>query len=433
MAITTCQPFTTYTFEVLAVNSAGSTAGAVHSATTFTVPAPGAPTWWSGTVSSSQINLAWNAVTYASRYLVEQWDGAKWNTVVTTTNTYASITGLSANWTYWFNVCAQNDSGTTWGNQNTAKTYQVPLNLTNPATYVPNGNDTALMNQNATYSVVSGTLFNPSTGQPDPIDVQQHQIGDCWLLASLAEAAQRKPALITNMIHEYGQEIAPDGKLVNVYAVNFFDGSADTGDGVGHPNLRTVYVDNELPSNGTLYNAPINSVLWVSLIEKAYVVAVGQNITIVGNVSWNDMHQTSPNNGGGNEAVYGYGVLNIGYASWALHAITGNMALEIVNYTPSDLTMDFNAGDLVCLYTVNPAQGGPSDPKLVAGHVYAVLSVTAQPTAPYRIFNPWGVDAGNHYWAYNHVNTTYGLVDCGSGFISEGQYENFCMMTICHM
>jgi hypothetical protein len=55
-----------------------------------------------------------------------------------------------------------------------------------------------------TYQVVNGTLFGPNG--PQYSDVKQSPyLGDCWLVASLAEAAYCDPALIRNMFTYLGQ------------------------------------------------------------------------------------------------------------------------------------------------------------------------------------------------------------------------------------
>ena len=287
------------------------------------------------------------------------------------------------------------------------------LNLANPATYISVNEN--LVFDSGKYSTVTGPLFNPATGEPSPLDVQQHQIGDCWLLSTLADAAQLKPSLITNMIHYVGEDIAPDGFLVNVYAVKFYTCTPDVFSNV----TETVYVDNELPSGGSIYDTPFNGNLWMSLIEKAYVVAVGQHIVTVDN----DVH-----NGYGNEATYGYGVLNNGWASYAEHAITGNVATDLSNFTAADAVKYINSNCLVCLSTPS----NPPDSHIVGSHYYALVGVNTQSTFPYELLNPWGVDASNNYWANGCVGVKYGLAWYPSGYLTEST-GNFDHMSVCNM
>src|SRR5262249_10931831 len=89
-----------------------------------------------------------------------------------------------------------------------------------------NGNEIWLT---PTYQTVTGELFGP--GGPSYKDVQQTRLGDCWLLASLAEVAVRMPWDIQGLfINNY------DG----TYTVRFFNGAT----------ADYVTVDSELPQLG---------------------------------------------------------------------------------------------------------------------------------------------------------------------------------------
>ena len=69
------------------------------------------------------------------------------------------------------------------------------------------------------------TLFN--NGGPSYLDVEQGEVGDCWLMASLAEVAARDPQDITNMF-TYDGTTVDNGATVGLYTVRFFssNGSA---------------------------------------------------------------------------------------------------------------------------------------------------------------------------------------------------------------
>ena len=71
-----------------------------------------------------------------------------------------------------------------------------------------------------TYSNVNGTLFGPNG--PSYLDVQQGDVGDCWLLASLAEVAARDPEDIRDMFTADGTTVE-NGVTVNLYKVRFYD------------------------------------------------------------------------------------------------------------------------------------------------------------------------------------------------------------------
>ena len=126
------------------------------------------------------------------------------------------------------------------------------------------------------YQQVNLPLFS---GVPTYADVNQGVLGDCWLMASLAEVADRSPSTIENMFINNG-----DG----TYTVRFYHNSV--------PDYVTV--DTYLPSGGNLYDHP-KADLWAALAEKAYV----------------------QENAGGwigsqNQGVESYQALSGGYASW---------------------------------------------------------------------------------------------------------------------
>ena len=125
-------------------------------------------------------------------------------------------------------------------------------------------------------------------------------MGDCWLIASLAEVAARDPQDITNMFTYDGTTVVK-GATVGLYTVRFFSSNGSAFD---------VEVNTELPAAGEYYDFIENGlgtqVLWVALAEKAYAEA-----NSVGYVT------TSHEDDGA------YDALNGGYPSWALQAITG--------------------------------------------------------------------------------------------------------------
>ena len=162
----------------------------------------------------------------------------------------------------------------------------------------------------ANYTNVAGNLF--VNGTPSYLNVHQGQLGDCWLLASLAEVAAREPSVIKNMFTYEGLETefvttqyarVPVATNVGVWEVRFF---------FANGNSFYVTVDSMLPGGGTIYaqpnvtNALGNGALWASLAEKAYVEANGDGFV----TSQAMLHNA-------------YGALNGGSPLWALSAIAG--------------------------------------------------------------------------------------------------------------
>ena len=399
------KPNTTYTFDVQYVTAGHQYGMPVKSVTT----PPGAPTWWDGIASCNQINIGWSPVAGATVYYVVRYVNSSWTVIGSTTGTGFAVRGLNPNTTYTFDVCAANNHGGTWGTVKSATTYQVPMYLDNPGCWIPSSaNQNIPVDSHAVYNPVYGPLW--TSAGPQATDVRQGDIGDCWLLSTLACAAQKDPSLIVNMFKYDGVEPAADGKgLVSIYAVTFFSGLAATsGDAA-----KTVYVSTELPNGGGLYDQPVNSVLWVALAEKAYVIAANQGIV--------NVNRPLNNN---------YWEVHDGFGSNAMHAITNHVAVDVTSFSASDVSKDYTYGDLVCLAT--PSTPSPSDSHIVGGHYYAVLSVTAQTNYPYEIFNPWGIDESNPFWAYGTKQTKYGLFDVNAPFINHrSSYENFDMMSVC--
>jgi hypothetical protein len=233
-------------------------------------------------------------------------------------------------------------------------------------------------------------LFNG--GGPSYLDVEQGAVGDCWLMASLAEVAARDPQDIVNMF-TYNGTIVDSGSTVGLYTVRFFN-----------TNGSAVYiqVDTELPSGGEYYDHVQNDLgsqaLWVALAEKAYAVANGY-----GYVTTSNMNQNS------------YDALSGGWPSWALHAITGNYAAEY-SVNTGNLISDWNAGDLIVMCTDTPVSS-----YIVPSHCYALVGYNSGSGLPFELFNAWGTDSSG--WAPGCSGTIYGLFNANAPFISQNFAE----------
>jgi hypothetical protein len=234
----------------------------------------------------------------------------------------------------------------------------------------------------AAYSPVNGSLFGPNG--PSYLDVQQGGVGDCWLMASLAEVAARAPQDIRGMF-TYDGSTVEDGSVVGVYTVGFYNNSG---------LARYVVVDTELPAAGGLYHHPVNGVLWVALAEKAYPEANAAGFVTTGQVGADS-----------------YDALNNGWPSWALPAVTGLPASEY-SLNPSDVAGAWNQGKLVVLCTSTPASS-----YIVRDHCSALVGYDPSSGLPFQLFNAWGADPSD--WAPGCTGTIYGLFNANAPFLSH--------------
>jgi hypothetical protein len=255
--------------------------------------------------------------------------------------------------------------------------------------------DTTINGLVYSYQVVANQpLFaaGESSSQVNYYDVTQGQIGDCWLMASTAEAAYKDPAAIWNMFTYDG--ISPDNGAA-VYTVRFF-----------RPNGTADYltVDTELPQGGAVFAHPTHTIpspsltsfdnlrsplanpsttteLWVALLEKAYAQENTEG--------W------LPSNSSGSNS---YQALNyISHVSVAgtdqiLHALTGIAATGSNSVTASALLSAEQNSQMIVLGTGSPSYK-INGAYIEGGHVYAVVGYNTH-TQLYTVFNPWGLNGG---------------------------------------
>ena len=341
---------TTYYFDVAAYNSAGASWANYQSATTIAkLTPPAAPSFTAKAVSGSQINLSWNTVSGATGYLVEERINGAWTQIasVGSGGTSYSVTGLSAGTTYYFILGASNTAGTTWASSMSATTTSGASGVDHPAAA-------------AAYTLVSGSLFG--AGGPSYLDVHQGDVGDCWLMASLAEVAARDPADIQGMFTAAGTTVE-NGSTVSLYKVRLYNSSGAAG---------YFTVDTELPGGGDYYDQAANGILWAALAEKAYAEANGAN--------W----VTTSSKGSDS-----YNALNGGDPSWALQAITGKSANDF-SINPTNIAAAWKAGQLIVL-----GSSPNANDNLIVGdsqgtHAYAVVNYAASSSTPFEVYNPWG-------------------------------------------
>lgn len=354
-AVTGLSAGTTYSFDVGATNSYGTTWANVAQATTLAAPQAPASLSAAG-MSGSQLKLSWNASAGATSYTVDEFIGGTWQQIdsVASGTTSVTVSGLNSGTNYDFEVEATNTSGASWSPIVSTTTSSSTTALSNPTAATA-------------YVAASGSLF--STSGPLYTNVQQGNEGDCWLMASFAEVAARDPQAIRNMFTADGTA-TENGQTVSLYTVRFYT-SAGVAD--------SITIDNKLPSGGGYYAGVSGGVLWVALAEKAYAEASAAGIVTT----------SAP----GSDS---YNALDGGDPWWALQAITGKPANDYA-INPSNLTAAWNAGDLIVLDS-SPSAGD----NMIVGdssgtHSYAMVGysltgsgIAGRISSPFELYNPWG-------------------------------------------
>ncbi len=205
-------------------------------------------------------------------------------------------------------------------------------------------------------SFASQPLF--STAGPSFDDIEQGQLGDCYLLSSLASVAKTNPRIIRQRIADLG-----DG----TYAVQFTGGSSDT----------YVRVDGDLPTTswGGLAYAQLGrqDSLWVAIVEKAYA------FYRYGKADYGSLE------GGFMSDVYN----DLGLKSDSIfHADSGSDLL-------ARLRQNLRDGKAVTFGTIDDVGTAP----LIGGHAYVVdkvLTDTRGIPCSLRLWNPWAIDGAGH-------------------------------------
>ena len=252
-------------------------------------------------------------------------------------------------------------------------------------------------NFSVSYSAVSNPLFG-SNG-PSKSDINQGYLGDCFLLAPLAELASQDPSAVKSMITSNGN---------NTYSVCFtVDGKADY-----------VTVDNKLANGGGLFNEGSND--WASLVEEAYTELQGGGAVTGDNFSYGNSFSSIANGGypemtleeitgaatitdfdasGSSWSSYGYNG-----ASLTIPGKTNGVILQssksgmTTSAVQAALVADLAAGDDLILSSYTNAVDKNGKTTLVADHAMAAYGFDSG-TGMLEIYNPWGTwSGGGQYW-----------------------------------
>lgn len=212
-------------------------------------------------------------------------------------------------------------------------------------------------------AAMTQALYLQEAGDTAPIsvnDINQGQLGDCFLLAAFGELALQHPDAITNMIHvnRNGSETvtlytASNGQLP------FFNTRAYKPAYVG--------VTNDFPSNSVNSGAGQDVVgnqkeIWPQVIEKAYATLNG-----------------------------GYaGINDGGYPVVAMEELTGQMATATLpgSFTLAALQANIAAGNLIVMDT---GYNNNLPYNLVPDHAYMFEKLVSSSSGPMvQLGNPWG-------------------------------------------
>jgi hypothetical protein len=233
-----------------------------------------------------------------------------------------------------------------------------------------------------TYALTSGTLFVDGANYAD---INQGNLRDCYLLASLAETALKTPATITNMFVVNG-----DG----TYTVRIYNNSQPA----------YVTVDSYLPvdgagkltyaGTGTSSNDAGNE-LWVSLVEKAYA-QINEMGWLRGYLAGNGQNS--------------YAAIENGYIYAALGQITGQGTVAFsTTLVPTNFTAfvdAYNQGKLIGF----SSNRTPASPSVVSDHSYAVLQYDAA-NQTITLFNPWGIQFGLLTMTWSEIQGNFSHFD----------------------
>jgi hypothetical protein len=217
----------------------------------------------------------------------------------------------------------------------------------------------------STAAALTQTLYLIETGTMTAIsvaDINQGQLGDCFLLSSFGEEALFHPRAITNMIHNNGNGT----ETVTLYTDK--SGHLPT---FGSTSFKavTVTINNSFPTN-SVDNGAKQDVLgnlkeiWPQVLEKAVATLNG-----------------------------GYGTIaNGGYPVLAMEELTGQVATAT---SPASLTLAtlqryITAGDLI---TMDTSSKGSLPYGLVNNHCYMFEKLNGSgSSATVQLGNPWGFD-----------------------------------------
>jgi hypothetical protein len=196
-------------------------------------------------------------------------------------------------------------------------------------------------------------------------DINQGQIGDCFLLSSMGEIALLKPTFISNMIH-----VNSNGtETVTLYDAS--NGTVPTWNATSFKPVNET-ITNLFPTNSVNGGASQDVVagqkeIWPQVLEKAVATLDGGYSAIAD---------------GGSPLV-------------AMEELTGHATSYAIpgNLTLASLLSDVNSNDMIVMDT---KATGALPNGLVNNHAYMFEGVTGSgASAAVHLGNPWGFDQPN--------------------------------------
>ncbi len=209
------------------------------------------------------------------------------------------------------------------------------------------------------------TLYLTETGTSTPIsvtDINQGQLGDCYLLSSIGEIALLQPSFISNMIHvnSNGTETVTLYKAAN----GSLPGWSTTAFKAVSETVTNAFPGNSVNNGATQDVLGNQKEIWPQVLENAYASLNG-----------------------------GYGAIgNGGYPALAMEELTGHAGTQVAaaSVTLAMLQGDVRAGDLIVMDTLG--KSGLSN-GLVGNHAYMFDGVTGTgAAATLKLLNPWGTN-----------------------------------------
>ena len=238
-----------------------------------------------------------------------------------------------------------------------------------------------------TYQKSTAPLF--STGGPSINDINQGNLGDCYLLSSLADVAKNNPSIITSMIRDNGN---------NSFGVRFYVGGKED----------WVTVNNYLPTVGgaLVFNNADSGIqnMWVGLVEKAYAQLSASGV-FDGNSSANYGNSFSSIGNGGMVENLLQEITNAGRvtdytgngAGWDLYSYSTENANASVSSASGQSTQTvlgaivaaLNSKNDISLCSLTDSYDSAGYQCLVQDHALSITGYDAA-TGNLIIRNPWG-------------------------------------------